>query len=156
MIDFCQQCALPKKNDLESHKFFVFKDLCLSLATSRSSMSHKSSVSGMGGPVWAIRLINQKRLLLVLAGLNIILIFGKDYVKLAWEFRGKPGREYWDFWRLKKFEMTQKTRKLWTYWSLLYPGKPLLKSKGWSIRISDIQKYLTWLKLQECKLFSWF
>ncbi len=49
--------------------------------------------------------------------------------------------------------MTQKTRKSCTYWIPLYPGKSLLESKGGSIRICDIQKYLTWLKLQECKQF---
>jgi hypothetical protein len=43
----------------------------------------------MGGPVWAIRLINQKRLLLVMVGINIILSVGNEYVKLAWEFTGK-------------------------------------------------------------------
>jgi hypothetical protein len=62
------------------------------LATSRS-MSHKSSVSGMGGPVRAIRLINQKRLLLVMVGINIILSVGNEYVKIAWESTGKPWRE---------------------------------------------------------------
>ncbi len=142
----------PKRKVQESQKYFGCVHLCLSLATSRS-MSHKSSVSGMGGAVRAIRLINQKRLLLVMVGINIILSFGKDYVKLAWKFTGKPGRENWDFWHLKKFEMTQKTRKSCTYWSPLYPGKSVLKSKGGSIRISDIQNYLTWLKLQECKQF---
>jgi hypothetical protein len=54
-------------------------------------MSHKSSVYGMGGAVWAIRVINEKLLLLILVGINIILSFGKVYVKLAWEFNGKPG-----------------------------------------------------------------
>ena len=49
--------------------------------------------SGTGGPVWAIRLINQKQLLLVMVGINIILSVGNEYVKLAWEFTGKPWRE---------------------------------------------------------------
>ncbi len=109
-----------------------------------------------GGPVLAIRVMNEKQLLLILVGTNIILSFGKEYVKLAWEFTGKPGQENWNFWHLKKLEMTQKTRRLCTYWSPLYPGKLLLKNKGRSIRSSDIQKYLTWLKLQECKHFFWF
>ncbi len=39
--------------------------------------------------MWAIRLINQKRLLLVMVGINIILSVGVEYVKLAWEFTGK-------------------------------------------------------------------
>ena len=56
-------------------------------------MSHKSSVSGMGGAVQAIRLINQKQMLLVIVGINIILSVGNEYVKLAWEFTGKPWRE---------------------------------------------------------------
>jgi hypothetical protein len=44
----------------------------------------------MGGPVQAIRLINQKQLLLVVVGINIILSVGNEYVKLAWGFTGKP------------------------------------------------------------------
>ncbi len=40
--------------------------------------------------MWAIRLINQKQLLLVMVGINIILSVGNEYVKLAWEFTGKP------------------------------------------------------------------
>ncbi len=39
----------------------------------------------MGGPVQAIRLINQKQLLLVMVGINVILIVGNEYVKLAGE-----------------------------------------------------------------------
>jgi hypothetical protein len=42
------------------------------------SMSHKSCVSGMGGPVRAMRVINEKRFLLILKGINIILSFGKE------------------------------------------------------------------------------
>jgi hypothetical protein len=57
------------------------------------SMSHKSSVSGMGGSVRAIRVINETRLLLILVGIKIILSFWKEYVKLAWEYTGKPGQE---------------------------------------------------------------
>jgi hypothetical protein len=60
-------------------------------------ISHKSSVSGMGGAVRAIRVINEKRLLLISVGINMILSFGEEYVKLAWEFTGKPGWEDWDF-----------------------------------------------------------
>jgi hypothetical protein len=61
------------------------------------SRSYVSSVSGMGGPVRAIRVINEKRLLLILVGININISFGKEYVKLAWEFTDKPGRENLDF-----------------------------------------------------------
>ena len=67
-------------------------------------MSHNSSDSGMGGPVRAIRVINEKRLLLILVGINIILSFGKKYVKSAWEYTGKPGQENWDFLHLKKLK----------------------------------------------------
>ena len=63
----------------------------------------------------AIRLINQKQLLLVMMRINIILSVGNEYVKLAWEFTGKPWRENRDFLHFKKIEMTQKTRKLCTY-----------------------------------------
>jgi hypothetical protein len=51
----------------------------------------------MGEPVQAIRVINEKQLLLIMVGINIILSFGKKYVKLAWEFTGKPGQENWYF-----------------------------------------------------------
>jgi hypothetical protein len=84
-------------------------------------MSHKSSISGMGEPVQAIRvinekrlllilisdqhrLINQKRLLLIMVGINTILSFGKEYVKFEWVCTGKPGRENWDFLHLKKLK----------------------------------------------------
>ncbi len=63
-------------------------------------MSHrvyKNCVSGMGGSVQAIRLINQKRLLLVMVGINIILSVGNEYVKFTWEFTGKPWQENRDF-----------------------------------------------------------
>ncbi len=36
--------------------------------------------------------------------INIILSFGKEYVKFAWWFTGKPGRENWDFWHLKTWK----------------------------------------------------
>jgi hypothetical protein len=62
----------------------------------------------MGGHVWASRLVNQKLLLLVMVGINIILSVWNEYVKLAWEFTGKPWRENRDFLHQKKFEMTQK------------------------------------------------
>ncbi len=59
----------------------------------------------------AIRLTNQKGLLLIMVGINIFLSVGNEYVKLAKEFTGKPWQENRDFLHLKKFEMTQKTRK---------------------------------------------
>ncbi len=106
-------------------------------------MSHNSSISGMGQPVPAIRVITEKRMLLITVGINIMLSCGKEYVKLAWEFICKPGRENSDFLQVKKSEMTGKTKKYYMYCSPLYPGKTLLKSKGGRIRFSDIQKYLT-------------
>jgi hypothetical protein len=69
-------------------------------------MSHTISISGMGEPVQAIRVINEKGLLLIMVGINIILSCGKKYVKLAWEFICKPGRENLDFLQVKKIEMT--------------------------------------------------
>jgi hypothetical protein len=71
---------------------FGWVRLCLPLATSRS-MSHKSGVSGMRGAVRDVRMINQIQLLLVAVGINIILSFGNEYVKLAWVFKGKPWQE---------------------------------------------------------------
>ena len=69
----------------------------------------------MGGAVWAIRLINQKQLLLVMVGINIILRYGNEYVKLAWEFICKPGQENLDFLQVKKSEMTGKIEKYCMY-----------------------------------------
>ncbi len=152
MIAFCQQCAHPKKNGSREPEVFW---MCASPQVDLCRI-YKNCVSGMGGPVWAIRLINQKWLLQVMVGINIILSVGNEYVKLAWEFTGKPWQMNRDFLHLKKIEMTQKTRILFTYWSPLYCGKSVLKSKGGSIWISNICEYLTWLKLQECQQFSWF
>jgi hypothetical protein len=44
-------------------------------------VSHESSISGMGEPVQAIRVINEKQLLLIMVGINIMLSYGKEYVK---------------------------------------------------------------------------
>ncbi len=63
----------------------------------------------------AIRVINEKQLLLIMVGMNIILSCGKEYVKLAWEFICKPGRENLDFLQMKKSEMTGKTKKYCMY-----------------------------------------
>jgi hypothetical protein len=70
-------------------------------------MSQNSSISGMGEPVLAIRVINEKRMLLIMVGINIILICGNEYVNLAWEFICKPGQENLDFLQVKKSEMTR-------------------------------------------------
>ncbi len=80
-------------------------------------MSHNSSISGMGKPVPAIRVINEKQMLLIMVGINIMLCCGKEYEKLGWEFICKPGRENLDFLQVKKSEMTRKTKR-----SPLYPG----------------------------------
>ncbi len=73
-------------------------------------MSHNSSISGMGKPVPAIRVINEKRMLLITVGITIMLSCGKEYVKLAYEFICKPGRENLDFLQVKKSEITRKTK----------------------------------------------
>ncbi len=78
-------------------------------------MSHNSSISGMGEPVQAIRVINEKWLLLIMVGINIILSCGKEYVKLVWEFICKPGREILNFLQVKKIKMAQKTTKYCIY-----------------------------------------
>ncbi len=75
-------------------------------------MSHNSSISGMGEPVQAIRVINEKQMFLITVGINIILSCGKEYVKLVWEFICKPGRENLDFLPVKKNEMTRKTKNI--------------------------------------------
>ncbi len=41
-------------------------------------MSHNSSISGMGEPVQAIGVINEKQLLLIVVEINIILVAGKN------------------------------------------------------------------------------
>ena len=76
-------------------------------------MSHNSSISGIGEPVPAIRVINEKQKLLIMVGINIMLSCGKEYVKLAWKFICKPGWKNLDFLQVKKSEMTGKTKKLY-------------------------------------------
>jgi hypothetical protein len=76
----------------------------------RRSMSHNSTISGMGEPAPAIRVINEKQMLLIMVGINIMLSCGKEYEKLVWEFVCKPGRENLDFLQVKKSEMTGKTK----------------------------------------------
>ncbi len=76
-------------------------------------MSHNSSISGMREPVQAIRVINEKRLLQIMVGIYIMLSCGKEYVKLAWEFICKPGRENLNILQVKKSEMTGKTKILY-------------------------------------------
>ncbi len=78
-------------------------------------MSHNNSISGMGEPVQAIRVMNEKQLLLIMVGINIILSCGKEFVKFAWELGCKPGWENLDFLHLKKIEMTQRTKKYCIY-----------------------------------------
>ncbi len=78
-------------------------------------MSHNNSISGKGEPMPAIRVINEKWMLLITEGINIMLRCGKEYVKLAWEFICKPGQENLDFLQVKKSEMTIKTKKYCMY-----------------------------------------
>ncbi len=59
----------------------------------------------------SIRVINEKQMLLITIGITIMLSCGKEYVKLAWEFICKPGRENLDLLQVKKSEMTKKTKK---------------------------------------------
>ncbi len=73
-------------------------------------MSYNSSISGIGEPVPAIRVINEKRMLPITGGINIMLSCGKEYVKLKWEFICKPGRDNLDFLQVNKSEMTGKTK----------------------------------------------
>ncbi len=44
-------------------------------------MSHNSSISRMGEPVSAIRVINKKQMFLIMVGINIMLSCRKEYVK---------------------------------------------------------------------------
>ncbi len=78
-------------------------------------MSHNSRISGMGEPVPAIRVINEKQMLLITVGINMMLSCGKEYVKLAWELICKPGRENFGFLQVKKSKMTGKTKKYCMY-----------------------------------------
>ncbi len=75
-------------------------------------MSHNSSTSGMGEPLPAIRVINEKRMFLITVGINIMLSCRKEYVKLAWEFICKTGRENLDLLQVKKSETTGKTKNI--------------------------------------------
>ena len=75
-------------------------------------MSHNSSISGMGEPVPAIRVINEKWMFLITVGINIMLSCGKEYVKLAWEIICKPGQENLDFLQVKKKWIDWKDKKI--------------------------------------------
>ncbi len=75
-------------------------------------MSYNSSISGMKEPVPAIRVINEKQMLQIMVGINIILSCGKEHVKLAWKFICKQGRENLNFLQVKKSEMTGKTKNI--------------------------------------------
>ncbi len=75
-------------------------------------MSHNSGISGMGEPVLAIRVINEKQMLLITVGNNIMLSCGKEYLKIAWEFICKPGWENLDFLQVKKSEITGMTKNI--------------------------------------------
>ena len=90
-----------------SLSFVITDKQCL-----RDYPTHNSSISGMGEPVPAIRVINEKRKLLIMVGINMMLSCGKEYVKLAWEFICKPGRENLDLLQVKKSEMTGKTKNM--------------------------------------------
>jgi hypothetical protein len=68
-------------------------------------MSHNCSISGMGEPVQAIKVMNEKQTLLIMVGNNVILSCGEEYVKFAWEFICKRGWENLDFLQVKKSEM---------------------------------------------------
>ena len=70
-------------------------------------MSHNSSISGMGEPVPVTRVKNEKRMLQITVAINIMLSFGREYVKLAWKFICKPGWKNLDFLQVKKSEMTR-------------------------------------------------
>jgi hypothetical protein len=71
-----------------------------------------------------------------------MLSCGKEYVKLAWEFICKPGRENLDFLQVKKREMMGKTKNI-VFIEVLCILERHCQKKGGSIRFSDIQKYLT-------------
>ena len=73
-------------------------------------MSHNSSISGVGEPVPAIRVINEKRMLLITVVINIMLSCGNEYVKLVWALICKPGWENLDFLQVNKSEMTGKKK----------------------------------------------
>jgi hypothetical protein len=66
----------------------------------------------MGEPVQAIRVINEKQLLLIMVGIDKILSCGKEYVKLAWEFTGKPGRKNFDFLEVKKLKWLKRLKNI--------------------------------------------
>ncbi len=101
-------------------------------------MSHNSSISEMGEPVQeiAIRVINEKWLLLIIVGINISLSCVKEYVKFTWEFTCKPGRENLDFLQVKKIDMTQKEK------NVCIEVLCILKRHWWKVRVG-VSGFLT-------------
>ncbi len=95
-------------------------------------MSHNSSISGMGEQVQAIRVMNEKRLLLIMIGINIVVRCGKEYIKLAWEFICKPGWENLDSLQVKKIKMTWKTKNIVYIEVLCIPER-----HWWKVRVEE-------------------
>jgi hypothetical protein len=115
MLSYLPSFRLPvphlgQDNMVKNNNMPYFMEFQLVRKMWRRSMSHNSSISGMGEPVQAIRVINVKQLLLIMVGINIILSCGKEYVNFVWEFIWKPGWENLVFLQVNKIEMTRKTK----------------------------------------------
>ncbi len=54
-------------------------------------MSHNSIISRMGEPVQGIRVKDEKRMLLTMVGIDMILSCGNEYVKFVREFFASQG-----------------------------------------------------------------
>ena len=75
-------------------------------------MSHNSSISGMGEPALAIRVINEKQLHQIMVGINIILGCGKEFVKHGNSFASQGGR-IWISYRWRKVKWPERKKIVW-------------------------------------------
>ena len=88
MIDFCQQCGHPKKNGLREPEVFW---MC---ASPQIGLCHIQELC-----LWRVgacvgNRTDKSEMIASSHGRNeYILSVGNEYVKIAWEFTGKPWRE---------------------------------------------------------------
>jgi hypothetical protein len=88
MIAFCQQCAHPKRNGSREPEVFL---MC---ASPQVGLCHIQELQLWHGGVCVGNKADKSETIASSHGrINIISSVGNEYVKLAWEFTGKPWRE---------------------------------------------------------------
>ncbi len=151
MIALCQQCAHPKKNGSREPEVIW---MC---ASPQVGLCHIQELWLWHGGACAGNKTDKSETIASSHGRNYYnLEHWKWICKVSTGIHRQAMVGAMGFLTFKEIWNDSKTRTSCTYWSPPYPGKSVLKSKGGSIWISNIWKYLAWLTLQECKQFSWF